>query len=205
MKPFLVLLLTAAASFAAPVDDPRGFHFDLPEGFESIAPGSSTWQRGAQQSPSFAVLTLSGLGATIAQVPTDHAIVESSARRTAAPANIVIESFAYRTLVWKDLDLEVLETRANANGVTVFQLTTQLPFENEAMQVGILGLASNETNLRTEFDTFVRSFDGPVTWKTADQQRDRQLGQLLGAGCGLLLVLAFPLGAWLLFRKSKPR
>lgn len=201
----LVMLFTAAASFAAPVDDPRGFHFDLPAEFEAIAPGSSTWQRGTQQSPSFTVLTLSGLGGTIAQVPTNHTIVEASAREAAAPAGITMQSFAYRTLVWKGLELEVLESHANANGSDIFQLTVQLPFEHEAMQVGILGMASNQASLRTDFDAFIQSFDGPVTWKTAEQQRDRQLGQLAGTLCGLLFVLAFPLGAWLLFRKAKAR
>lgn len=199
-----LVLLTATASFAAPVDDPRGFHFVVPAGFETqpdIAAGTRTWQRADQQSPSFAALTLTGLGGTIEQVPTNHAIVESSARAAAAPAGITMESFTYRTLIWKDLELEVLESRANANGTEIFQLTVQLPFEHEAMQVGLLGMASNEASLRAEFDTFIRSFDGAVTWKTETQRHDRQLGQMLGALFALLLVLAFPLGAWLVFRK----
>ncbi|MBM4780067.1 MAG: hypothetical protein GQE15_20375 [Archangiaceae bacterium] len=196
----LLALLTAAA----PVQDARGFRFEVPAGFEAqpdLATGIRTWQRANQTSPSFAALTLTGLGGTIAQVPTNHAIVESSAREAAAPGGITMESFAYRTLLWKDLELEVLESRANANGTEFFQLTVQLPFEHEAMQVGLLGLASNEALLRHDFDTFIRSFDGPVTWKTAEQRNDRQLGQLLGSLFALLVVLAFPLGAWLLLRK----
>lgn len=198
-------MLGASICFAAPVEDARGFRFDLPTGFEAIAPAATTWQRADQQSPSFAALTLSGLGATIAQAPTDHAIVESNARQAAAPVGITIESFAYRTLRWKGLDLEVLELRSLANGAIIFQLTTQLPFEHEAMQVGMLGMASNEANLRSEFDAFILSFDGPVTWKSADQQRDRRLGELAGSICGLMVVLAFSLAAWLLFRKAKTR
>lgn len=198
----LLVLLTAAVSLAAPVEDPRGFRFEVPAGFEAQPDlATRTWQRANQDSPSFAALTLTGLGGTIAQVPTNHAIVESSAREAAAPAGITMESFTYRTLVWKDLELEVLESRANANGTELFQLTVQLPFEREAMQVGLLGLASSDALLRHDFDTFIRSFDGPVTWKTAAQRHDRELGQLLGSVFALLLVLAFPLGAWLLLRK----
>ncbi|MBL8938554.1 MAG: hypothetical protein JNM69_28560 [Archangium sp.] len=200
----LLVMLTAAVSIAAPVKDPRGFRFEVPAGFEAqpdLATGIRTWQRANQDSPSFAALTLTGLGGTIAQVPTNHAIVESSAREAAASAGITMESFTYRTLVWKDLELEVLESRANANGTELFQLTVQLPFEREAMQVGLLGLASSDALLRHDFDTFIRSFDGPVTWKTAAQRHDRQHGQLLGSVFALLVVLAFPLGAWLLLRK----
>lgn len=116
-----------------------------------------------------------------------------------------MQSFVYRSLVWRGLELEVLETRTHANGSDFFQLAVQLPFAHEAMQVGALGPASNGASLRTEFDTFIQSFEGPVTWKTADQRRDRQLGQLGGSFCGLLFVLAVPLAAWLLFRKSKTR
>lgn len=200
----LLALLTGAMTFASPVEDPRGFDFVVPAGFEAqpdLATGIRTWQRATQDNPSFAALTLTGLGGTIAQVPINHAIVESSAREAAAPAGITMEAFSYRTLLWKDLELEVLESHASANGAELFQLTVQLPFEHEAMQVGLLGLASNEARLRTDFDTFIRSFDGPVTWKTAAQRHDRELGQMLGALFALLLVLAFPLGAWLVFRK----
>lgn len=200
----LLVLLTAATSFAAPIDDPHGFHFVVPAGFEAqpdLAAGIRTWQRATQDNPSFAALTLTGLGGTIAQVPTNHAIVESSAREAAAPAGITMEAFSYRTLVWKDLELEVLESHASANGAEFFQLTVQLPFEHEAIQVGLLGPAANEAKLRSDFDSFIRSFDGPVMWKTAAQRHDRELGQMLGALFALLLVLAFPLGAWLVFRR----
>ncbi len=200
----VALALLPIAGDAEIVEDARGFSFDVPptlSALPELMPGVRTWGRGAIAQPSFRRLTVSGFGGRLPQQPANHAIVEESARVAAGQSGLTIDSFAYRTVTWRDLEIELLIERTHIADSEVVAVNGALPFVPEAMLIGLMGPASEAGAIDAEFDAILATFEGKSSWKTATQRRDRARGEAAGALCGLLLLLAFPVAAWRLFRK----
>jgi hypothetical protein len=199
------LLLASLSALAAPLHDTKnGFSIDVPAGFvrldEPLVPGALHF---FQREQPWSVISIMPFGGTISQRPSDHAIVEASAREAAAKTGTVISRFEYRNVTWKGYTLEVLGTYADASprGPAV-AWATQIPLEKGAVQVQWVGLTADAAKLLPEFDALVASIDGASSWPPpGDAEASRRLGTIAGTVAGLGCIGALAFVAWLLFRK----
>ncbi|MDX2013245.1 MAG: hypothetical protein SFW67_23820 [Myxococcaceae bacterium] len=202
----LAAVALSSAALGEVVKDERGFSFELPAGYAAQAdllPGTRTWGRGELGEASFARLTVTGLGGRIPTTPPNHTILEASARASAATYGLALDSFEYRPLRWRELELEVSTQHCHREHLRFVQHSLGLPFAREGVQVSLLGPEAESERLRSEFDGVIASFDGE---RSTDAPRAKETawstGETLGALCGLVVMLSIPLAAWRLFRKS---
>jgi hypothetical protein len=207
------LLLMGSRLAAATEDAAHGFSFTAPEGYAAAPMGTDaatlhSFARGATGGGSWGVFVISSLGGTIGQESKLHPeIVEQAAREAGADSGIVSAHFEYRKVKWGAFDLELVVSQASGNGQQLVSLATQVPLERGAVQVQFVGPAAEEGRLSSDLRALLDSLHGKSNW-LSEADRDRQLGERVGMGVGLVfggcvLPGAALLVVWLVVRKRR--
>ena len=206
----LVLLVALATPWSAAraglrvTDEKLGATFAVPDGYEAAPaspppaagqPAPLVFTRGQMNSDSFGVLQVVPLRGTIGREKMDRKIVEDSARAAIQGSGATMTGFDYRTARWNGFELELVVGRVSRQGRKLVTFSTQVPLVRHALQLSLMGAASDEARLDAEFQATLASLTGQSSWLT-DEQRSERLGRIVGlvvgalVGGGLVFVLA---------------
>jgi hypothetical protein len=191
----LVCNLLAGTAFASERvnDAEHGLSLVVPDGFVDLpsAMGPRTlhaYQRGNPTEGSFAMVELRSLGGTIGREPIDRAMVENAANQAARAQGAEISGFDYRKTKWKSFDLDLMVVWMGAGEDKVVTLAAQVPLAKQAVQVQIVGPATEEARIRQDLDAFLAGLDGKSNWLSEDE-RGEKISRLIGTAVGVLLGL----------------
>ena len=200
----LVCATAHAASAARFTDAAHGFSVDIPDGY-SDAPKTDDarvihgFVHGALGEDGTSMIQLQSLGGTIGRGPLIHETVEKAARASVEGSGIEISAFEYRTAKWKTFDVNVLVVRLHSGDRKLVSLATQIPLAKQAIQIYLMGPASDEAKLEGDFHSMLASLDGKSNW-LSDEERSEKLGELTGQA--LVVGLGIAVGIWA-FRRRK--
>lgn len=195
-----LLPMTASSALAETFHDAElDYRFELPAGYRPHTPGfgrpreRSAFLRGELRVGSYAALSVQGLGGTIGRGAVDRQAVERAAHTAAERTGVEPTRFEYSNARWQRFELEVVATRISTGNVEVVTLAVQVPLARQALQLVLLGPATELARLRSELTAMLGTLQGHSNWRS-DEQRERPSSEgvwtSLAIGLGAMALLA---------------
>jgi hypothetical protein len=197
-----VALCTSATAFFAEIanaeqvhNQERSFSFTLPSGYRDFPAGKNepkvlySYVRGEPNSASFAIFRLEALSGTIGREPLGHEGVERAARKSLRGTGFELTRIDYEKTTWREFTLELLVDRMSAGDRHWIALGVQIPLAKKAVQLGLVGPAAEEAQLRADMKSVLASFTGASSWLT-DNERSERLGRNIGFVATIVITLS---------------
>lgn len=100
---------------------------------------------------------------------------------------------------WKSFDIEVFGVPEQLNNLNVVTFNAQVPLKPEAIQIGVMGEAGKENELRKVLRSILANLDGETNWLT---NRQRAKGITEGI-MSITITIAVVVVVWRAVRKRK--
>ncbi len=189
MRSLLLAMVLAGAGDSRVIEDPRGFHFTVPEGFEPFPQFQPTATKlyaygknlGSPAAVTFTIDVLDG--------PTTAGAVSQSCRALMNDMNRTVGTPFHET--WKRAELSGVHMVMTHTFGEVVVLCVDVPVTPRALSVMVSGKPANEPALQETFRAVLSSLD---------VGRPLEGGMAAPAGLGAVLVVA-GLAAWFLRRR----
>ena len=186
----------------------HSFSFALPSGYRDFPAGKNgpkvlySYIRGDPSAASFAIFRLEALPGTIGSELLVHEVVERSARESLRGTGLEITRVDYQKTTWQAFTLDLLVSRMSAGDRHLIALGVQIPLAKKAVQLGLMGPATEEAQLMADMKSVLASFAGTSSWLT-DAERSERLGRSIGLVTGF--VVASVIGVALVRRRKLKR
>jgi hypothetical protein len=109
---------------------------------------------------------------------------EDLSKMPARPRNATLEKTS-----WKGFEIDVFRIVENINGTSFVTFNAQVPLRPRAIQVSVVGPASDDSAVRKEMQTIVTSVEGPTNWLTAEERSARIQQNYLAIIIGLFALI----------------
>lgn len=156
-KPTPLAPVTRLPNATRVADAELGFSFDLPEGFEALAPAAKppkyrhAFARAVSGEPSRVIL-VEALGGTLPKK-------RLSPQDIAARKSISLLSFN-----WRGLEVDGVRVPEKLQDTDYLTFNVQIPLRPQAIQIGFGGPAESESQLRSLAENVLATLDGNSTW-----------------------------------------
>jgi hypothetical protein len=185
-------LLVRAAGAAEVRDEARGFRFQLPAEYREYPEARSaqfpySFIRGQAGQPGFAILLVELMRGTIGREPLVRPLAEQAARDKVKGTGTTFTAFDYRTVKWRDFELELVATHGAArDGQRFVILSTQVPLAKGAIQLMVTG--TDQAVLNAELQGVLASLEGTSNWLTPSERIKKAIPAAVLLG-GLVVAL----------------
>ena len=194
---FTLLFQSRASADVVVEQSELGFSLTLPDGFERITDqeNSSDFvrvyrQRSAGQ-PLAAVFSIERLHGTLPRLDIEK-----------AHANPKLDISTER---WNDLDILVARASEVIDGVPAIILNAQIPLKPEAIQLKIVGPATQESRIKDLLRSTLGTLKGETNWLNNEQRSQRLQEGMQRLGITVVILAALAILVVMAFRKMRRR